>query len=41
MAKEYFLKYAPECITMNDMHSVCVMDLPELDPNGSHELQFF
>lgn len=41
MAKEYYLKYAPECITMTDMHTVCCMDLPEKDPNGFHELKFF
>lgn len=41
MAKEYYLKYEPECITMTDMHSVCCMELPELDPYGCNELQFF
>lgn len=41
MAKEYFLKYAPECITLTYMHTVCCMELPDLDPDGCHELQFF
>lgn len=41
MAKEFFLKYVPEAVTLSPAHKVCSIELPESDPDGSHELRFF
>lgn len=41
MAKEYFLKYVPEAVTLRPAHKVCSIELPDQDPDGCHELQFF